>query len=295
MAGIEDRLVKIKAIQAEAEAKKVAEKEKTAKESAEKRTGLEQEKAQIDGELESATEELQKNETGLAEINAMDLSALDTESRAGIEAEIVGIKEEVDNLSGKIAELTKRKQEIDGEMNGGNIEKESFLKPVDLSALGKEHIITVDHTGKERGYEGAPGKLSQSFVEIDGKFYFNHSSGQVNGEHRNVRSNFLKGKDGRIVYAGFESKKGDHAQVFKRLFNEKNGTLERELNEEDGKLKEETIYASSSDGSAVHAKKISYDDRGGITFERDIGQVVPDTSGQPRDALPDPLNIQLSF
>lgn len=116
MAGIEDRLAKINAIKAEAEAKKTAEKEKTAKESAEKRTGLEQEKVQVEGELALTTEELQKNEAGLAEINAMDLSALDTESRAGIEAEIVGVKEEMDNLRGKIAELTEKKKEIDVEL-----------------------------------------------------------------------------------------------------------------------------------------------------------------------------------
>ncbi|HBV57740.1 MAG TPA: hypothetical protein DEB73_00480 [Candidatus Magasanikbacteria bacterium] len=116
MAGIEDKLAKINAIKAEAEAKKTAEKEKTAKESAEKRTGLEQEKVQVEGELALTTEELQKNEAGLAEINAMDLSALDTESRAGIEAEIVGVKEEMDNLRGKIAELTEKKKEIDVEL-----------------------------------------------------------------------------------------------------------------------------------------------------------------------------------
>lgn len=152
MPGIEDRLAKIKAIQAEAEAKKTAEKETKDKESAEKRTGLEQEKAQVEGELASATDELQKNETGLAEINAMDLSALDDESRAAIESELVGIKEEMENLSSKVAELTKRKQEIDEMLKGGvdTAEKtlddknmEVFMEPAikedpELTKLGKD-------------------------------------------------------------------------------------------------------------------------------------------------------------
>lgn len=127
MSGIEDKLAKIKAIQAEAEAKKTAEKETKAKESADKKAGLEQEKAQVEGELAQTTEELQKTESGLAEINAMDLSALDAESRAAIESEMVGIKEEMENLSGKVAELTKREQEIDEILKNGadEIEKTS--------------------------------------------------------------------------------------------------------------------------------------------------------------------------
>ncbi|MBI5022842.1 MAG: hypothetical protein HZC05_01580 [Candidatus Magasanikbacteria bacterium] len=135
MSGIEDRLAKINAIKAEAEAKKTAEKENAAKELAEKKAGLEQEKAQVEGELASATAELQKNETGLTEINAMDLSALDEESRAGIESEIIGIKEEMDNLRGKIDELTKRKQEIDETLKGmaGETEKMSDDKMVEAS------------------------------------------------------------------------------------------------------------------------------------------------------------------
>ncbi|MEK7189401.1 MAG: hypothetical protein AAB666_00260 [Patescibacteria group bacterium] len=163
MPGIEDRLAKIKAIQAEAETKKAAEKEKTTKESAEKKTGLEQEKAQVEGELAQTTEELQKNETGLAEINAMDLSALDPESRAGIEAEIVGIKEEMDGLKGKIEELAKRKQEIDEELKGvaGETEKTSDDEKVEASPeSAKKEDPELTKIGKSSAMESLVNAIS---------------------------------------------------------------------------------------------------------------------------------------
>lgn len=157
MPEIEDRLAKIKAIQAEAEAKKVVEKEAKAKESAEKRTGLEQEKTQVEGELAQTTEELQKNESGLAEINAMDLSALDAESRAAIESEIVGIKEEMDNLSGKVVELTKRKQEIDEELKGET-------KQVIDDESQKSETVGDDAQSEKAEEESLPKSLQQELA-----------------------------------------------------------------------------------------------------------------------------------
>lgn len=169
MPGIEDRLAKINAIKAEAEAKKAAEAEKTAKESVEKRTGLEQEKAQVEGELAQTNEELQKNESGLAEINAMDLSALDGESRAAIESEMVGIKEEMDNLSGKVAELTKRKQKIDEDIATLNNREEavSAESPVETSTEGRISPKDTAPDKMEKKEESIENKLDQVIADAD--------------------------------------------------------------------------------------------------------------------------------
>lgn len=145
MPGIKGRLETINAIKAEAAAKKMAEKEKTAKELAEKRTGLEQEKAQVEGELTRVTDELQEAENG---VKSLDLSDLEGDSRVAIESELVSIKEEMDNLRGKVAELTRRKQEIDEELKGGADETEKM--PDDGGAGSKENVAAEQAENTEQ-------------------------------------------------------------------------------------------------------------------------------------------------
>lgn len=258
MPGIEDkptikeRLAEINAIKAGAEARKTAEKEKTAKESTEKRAGLEQEKAQVEEELVSVTVELQDGASEFAKINNLDLSDLDSDpvARGNVEKMIADIAEELNNLNSRIHELTKRKLKIDEELKGATGETEKGLDEGVAESKEEKADNSPELATKEDPELTKLGNDS-NMIDIIHGFKFVYSDGlrlELSKATRNKDAIDIKAID-RVINTGNEMIKEARqsperiAQAVKEYVN---GETERKVNEAKKRHEVYAIYSSTA-------------------------------------------------